>query len=147
MTPKRITEWREKNRDRYNESQRANYRVHREKRLLSMKQWKDENKELNSSIQKNYRIKNSALINAKNMKRQCSKLRRTPKWLSKSEIEQIKNIYKIAKMKTLETGIRHEVDHILPLNGKTVSGLHVLCNLQIITKRQNILKGNGVYFA
>jgi hypothetical protein len=35
-----------------------------------------------------------------------------------------------------------EVDHVIPLAGKTVSGLHVLANLQYVTKRQNAAKGN-----
>jgi 5-methylcytosine-specific restriction endonuclease McrA len=47
-----------------------------------------------------------------------------------------------ARRLSAETGIRHSVDHIIPLCGRTVTGLHVETNLRIITLEQNIRKGN-----
>lgn len=43
---------------------------------------------------------------------------------------------------THKTGIRHEVDHIIPLQGRTVSGLHVETNMQVITRAENRAKWN-----
>ena len=80
--------------------------------------------------------------NAKNARRKAKKLNATPKWLTKEQKEEIDRIYLEAQMKTLKTGILHAVDHILPLQGKEISGLHVPWNLRVITKKENDSKGN-----
>ena len=43
---------------------------------------------------------------------------------------------------TSQTGIKHEVDHIIPLQSPFVCGLHVEYNLQVITAKMNRSKGN-----
>lgn len=70
--------------------------------------------------------------------RQARVLQRTPAWAS---LPTIKWMYRHAASLTKVFGISHHVDHILPLNGKTVSGLHVAENLQILTAQENLLKG------
>ena len=74
------------------------------------------------------------------MKRKASLIQRTPKW---ADIEKIKAFYIELERLTKETGILHEVDHIIPLQGKFVSGLHVHNNLQILTRSENRSKGNN----
>lgn len=80
--------------------------------------------------------------NAHLAKRFASKRHRTPKWLSKEQLKQIERFYVEAKEITNKTGIQHEVDHITPLQGKTVSGLHVPWNLRVISAQENQRKGN-----
>lgn len=64
--------------------------------------------------------------------------------LSQSQLEQIIEIYKKAKLLSDATGIAHHVDHIIPLRAKKCFGLHVPWNLQIVPAQQNLKKNNKV---
>jgi 5-methylcytosine-specific restriction endonuclease McrA len=72
-------------------------------------------------------------------KRKAAKLQRTPKW---ADLRKISETYRAAANMTRSTGILHHVDHITPLQGRHVSGLHVEWNLQILTATENLRKGN-----
>jgi len=63
----------------------------------------------------------------------------TPKWASKQEI---KAIYAECRRISSETGVKHHVDHEIPLKGLKVGGLHVPANLRIIPAIENIKKRN-----
>ena len=83
--------------------------------------------------------------NAECMKRHTAKLQRFPMWAR--ECQDIKffleEIYDLAIERTLVTGVPHHVDHIVPLQGKKVSGLHLPWNLQVITASENCSKRNS----
>ena len=66
-----------------------------------------------------------------------------PHWLTVEDVTQIASIYEQAKHLTKATGIEMVVDHILPLRGRNVSGLHVPSNLRIITAKENAMKANN----
>ncbi len=68
---------------------------------------------------------------------------RAPRWLSKEQLDNISNIYKECKFISDSTGIPHHVDHIVPLMGEAVSGLHVPWNLRIIPAQENLSKSNS----
>jgi hypothetical protein len=71
---------------------------------------------------------------------------RTPQWVNKSKdtLFEIKGFYIEAAALTKSTGVEHQVDHIVPLNGNSVSGLHVPWNLRVVTAKENIKKSNKV---
>lgn len=64
---------------------------------------------------------------------------RTPPWANVSEIE---DLYALSRRLTADTGVVHEVDHVIPLHGRKVSGLHVAENVRILRKKENNRKVN-----
>jgi uncharacterized protein YqeY len=87
-----------------------------------------------------YQKNNRGKMNAQTVKRREILRKRLPKW---ANIENIRHIYEEAVRKSKETGLEYQVDHIVPLCGKTVSGLHVFENLQIILAKENRSKSNS----
>lgn len=81
---------------------------------------------------------NPDLNTARASRYRASKLMATPAWV---EPDDLLPAYREARAKTVETGILHHVDHIVPLKGKTVCGLHVPWNLRAIPAIENISKG------
>lgn len=86
--------------------------------------------------------KNRSVKNASWAKYHASKLKRTPPWLTIEHFEQIKDFYLICKMFQLYTGEKYHVDHIVPLRGEHVSGLHVPWNLTVLPASENCKKFN-----
>jgi hypothetical protein len=75
------------------------------------------------------------------------KTQRTPAWLTPEDLWLIEEFYETAAERTKSTGVQWHVDHMIPLRGKTVSGLHVPGNLQVILGTENSRKGNRVIHA
>lgn len=71
-----------------------------------------------------------------------SKLHRTPPWLTESQLAEIEQFYELARELQWLSNKPLEVDHIVPLQGKNVSGLHVPWNLQILPQNLNRHKSN-----
>ena len=109
--------WRQRNREKCN-GYYAKYR--------------NENKDKRAEYNKKHREENRHLYRAKDAKRHAAKLQRTVGW---SDYEVMKMIYE-------DCPEGHHVDHIIPLQGEKVSGLHVAWNLQYLTAEENLSKGN-----
>lgn len=75
-------------------------------------------------------------------KRQMSVRQATPLWLTELDDLFIKEIYSLAVLRSRCLGIKYEVDHIIPLHGKNVCGLHVPSNLQLMESSENLKKRN-----
>lgn len=121
------------------------------------KEWKEKNKQKLNNWWSEYREENRTRIrqnakkwretnkgkkNADTAKRFAAKMQRMPKWLTKEEKRRIDCYYQVAAMRTKESGYAWHVDHIVPLRGETVSGLHVPWNLRVIPAQENMNKGN-----
>lgn len=120
------------------------YDKNREDLRIKQAEYSAVHKEDKSLYDISYREANRDKRNATNAKRRAAKLQRVLRGLTSEHIEDIKAFYVEAARLTRETGIQHHVDHIIPLQGKNVSGLHVPWNLQILTASENSSKGNRV---
>lgn len=98
------------------------------------------NHEQNKAIRRAY-VKANPEIYAHNTKKyEIAKKNATPKWLTASDKIEIRWASDIAREWTKARGKRYEVDHIVPIQGKNVCGLHVPWNLTIITSTENKMK-------
>lgn len=88
--------------------------------------------------------RNSARVLGWARQRQLAKIKRTPAWLTDDDHWMIEQAYELAALRTKMFGMVWHVDHVLPLRGKTVSGLHTPYNLQVILGSENCRKGNRV---
>jgi predicted nucleic acid-binding Zn ribbon protein len=116
--------WRKANQDKVNEGSKDYTKKNLKQRKVTTRK---------------YRQNNKALLNASYEKRRASKLNATPFW---SNLKAIKTVYKESERISIETGIPHQVDHVVPLIHPLVCGLHVPANLQILTAEENLKKGN-----
>ncbi len=92
---------------------------------------------------KKYKRENKDKVNFNNSRRRAKKSLSCPSWLTEEQLKDIKDIYARCTLIQEQTGIKHHVDHIQPLQGKDRSGLHVSWNLQILTASENIAKSNN----
>ena len=62
-----------------------------------------------------------------------------PAWANR---ELIAEKYRMARKVSNQTGIKHHVDHIVPMISQFVCGLHVEHNLQVVPAAYNVSKKN-----
>ncbi|NJO48133.1 MAG: hypothetical protein HC840_00295 [Leptolyngbyaceae cyanobacterium RM2_2_4] len=109
--------WRKENAEYKKEKRRKEYWDNREENIAKSLKWQKDN---------------PGKVKAKNMKRLADINKSTPKC---ADLKKIQEIYE-----NCPPG--YEVDHIIPLRGKNVSGLHIETNLQYLTKADNCKKSN-----
>ena len=128
-----------RNREVVRAKKRAYSRKNRAEIIGAQKLWRYNNPEkVKATSRKAYekrRGAHAALIAG----RRSRLLSATPKWADKAKMREF---YKSADGLQMLTGEWYHVDHIVPLQGKFVCGLHCEFNLQIIPKRENLRKHN-----
>lgn len=134
--------WARENPERVREAKKKRYQEDRERILKQKKTYYEENKSAILEYKREYGRNNRGKRNAIEAKRHAEKLKRTPDWLSKEHLAEIEQFYWLARDLYYVTGERYHVDHIIPLQGENVSGLHVPWNLQVLPADLNIAKGN-----
>jgi 5-methylcytosine-specific restriction endonuclease McrA len=93
-------------------------------------------------LQAEYKGRNVDVVRADTSVRKRRHREATPKWLTPAERLQMRDLYVQARKMTELTRERYVVDHIVPLRGEEVCGLHVPWNLRVITQEQNLKKSN-----
>lgn len=97
------------------------------------------NPELHRERSARHKRENPAIYQESNARRRAIKKMAVPLWADR---QAILKIYQEAARLTIETGIIHHVDHIVPISSKLVCGLHWHGNLQVLTAQENLLKKN-----
>ena len=92
---------------------------------------------------KAYAKNNLPAILARNTRNKAAKKQRVPAWVTADELWLMSQAYELAALRTKKFGFVWHVDHILPLQGKLVSGLHVPSNLRVIPAVDNWRKSNS----
>jgi len=144
----RLNAWREENPEKRAEHRKKHKQLHRDIENQQHKAW------LNADPQRKekYRIqKNEATLNwqktnpQKRLKNvqdyRARKIERMPDWLNDGHLFEMESIYKYCSALN-SIGLNYHVDHIIPMRGETVSGMHVPWNLQVIPALDNIRKNN-----
>jgi hypothetical protein len=101
------------------------------------KEWVKKNPERKRQMDREFAANNPSLVTSYKAKRRAAMLKAAPSWLTEEHHRQIKAVYAEARRLSEETGVPHEVDHIVPLQGKVVSGLHVPWNLRPLPRVEN----------
>ena len=126
----------------YAEVRKKRYERSRALVLAQQKLYREQNTERIKLRNKKYRSENSALGAAKTARYRAAQAQRTPKWLTEDDLWLIEQAYELAALRTKALGFIWDVDHVVPLRGKLVSGLHTPNNLRVIPASTNRSKRN-----
>jgi hypothetical protein len=134
--------WKANNPEANRQSAKAYREEHAEQRAKGMRDWRDRNLDHVNAYRSEWLSQNGGLMAAHGAKRRAAKYQAAPNWLTSEHHAEIAEIYRQSQHLSASTGVPHHVDHIVPLQNKVVSGLHVPWNLRIITAQENVRKKN-----
>lgn len=113
------------------------------RRKAIAKAWREGNKGRIKATSLDWSLNNPDRVAAKTVRYRLAKLRRAPSALTNEDLEQIALCYERAASYRQLFATDVHVDHVIPLQGRDVSGLHVPWNLRIVFKTQNLTKSRN----
>jgi hypothetical protein len=136
-------QYQEKNREKILKDKKKYYEENKEQYLESNANWKKQNIEKAKKLVEIWHKNNHTKVIAIRSKRRAAKINASPSWLNDEHKRKIEILFNEAALLS-ERGFKHHVDHIVPLQGKKVCGLHVPWNLRVIPANINIKKKNKI---
>jgi len=133
----RVRSYNESHKEEKYTNDKKYYENHREVYAENAKLWVKNNSEKRKQIQRDYDQRTQPAKNARTAHYRASKIEATPPWLNNHQLDEMRRMYE-----NCPKGF--EVDHIVPLRGKNVRGLHVPWNLQYLPAQENNKKGNRI---
>lgn len=119
--------------DRWREKNRADL-------VRRTREWREANVEAVLAYRKAYEARTTDQSAARASLRRARLLRATPPWLTETQKAGINAHFAEARRLSTESGLKYSVDHVVPLRGATVCGLHVPWNMRVIPLIENIRK-------
>jgi len=129
----------ERNREAISQKNKSYYAKNRDSVNAQKRGYYEQNKQHLAAMGRKWREQNYHAVIELNTRRKKAIAAATPSW---ADFGEIRKVYESAKKLTAETGTKHHVDHIVPLRGKLVCGLHVHWNLRAIPWIDNLKKKN-----
>lgn len=124
----------------------AKYRTrHHDRVKKSAAEWLSRNREKHNRRCSAFKKANSYLYASYKAKYRAKVVAATPPWLSKQHRSIIVLFYKAAAELAKIDNRLYEVDHVVPISGSEVCGLHVPWNLQVLSKSDNRRKSNRLF--
>jgi len=111
-----------------------------ERKRAANARWRAENPEKARESVRSHCRRNKGKVAAKTRRQQAARIQRSPSWSDRQSLELFYAVAHIARLTFPE--LNPQVDHVIPLNGDRVSGLHVHTNLSVIPGVKNLLKSN-----
>lgn len=136
----RVREWQAANPDKVREYKRKNARANTGRGAAY---YRDNRDQLIAYAAAHYEKASGMLLIGRRVWAGDVRKEAIPAWLTDEHKHAIQWFYDEARRLTKETGVRHVVDHIAPLNGALSCGLHVPWNLQVLTDSHNKSKRFG----
>jgi hypothetical protein len=131
--------YKKRNRAKYNEINRRQYERYRDAVLARQREYYQRVKERKAKYARQYFEANRADYTRRVAKRRAVARQAEPLWANAALI---KLLYATRQYLTEQTGELWHIDHVVPLQGRNVCGLHVHFNLRVVPAKVNLAKGN-----